>query len=134
MRRSATAVTLLCLSLLACSGPDRDLPPAYRDLEVPEERLRSPAARRHGRELYVQYCAFCHGERADGRGPRRASLSTQPADFSDPTWRASTTPRRVYFVIREGVSGTPMPAWPTLKQSETWDLVGYLLSVGEPRS
>jgi len=131
MNRSTTFVTLLCLWLPGCRGPDRDLPSAYRDLAVPEQRLGSPAARQQGRELYAQHCALCHGERADGRGPRRAALSTRPADFTDPSWRAGATPRRVYFVIREGVSGTPMPAWPMLKPGETWDLVAYLLSVGE---
>jgi len=35
----------------------------------------------------------------------------------------------VYFVIREGVSGTAMPAWAGLNPKETWDLVAYVLSV-----
>ena len=28
---------------------------------------------------------------SSGRGPRRASLSTRPADFTDPSWRARVT-------------------------------------------
>jgi len=131
MRGIGATATLVCLSWLGCSSPDRDLPPAYRELAVPEAQLGSSAARQHGRALYVQYCVLCHGERADGRGPRRASLSTRPADFTDPSWRARVTARRLYYVIREGVSGTPMPAWPTLTEGETWDLVAYLLSVAD---
>jgi mono/diheme cytochrome c family protein len=133
MKKSAAVTTLLCLSSLACSGPDRDLPSAYRELAVPKAELRSPEARARGRELYLQHCKLCHGERADGQGVRRSSLSARPADFTDPSWRARVTPRHVYFVVREGVSGTPMPAWPSLTPSETWDLVAYLLSVAEAR-
>lgn len=132
MKRSATAVTLLCLWWLACRGPDRELPSAYRDLSIPEDRLRAASARQHGRELFERHCVLCHGERADGHGARRAALSTKPADFSDPSWRARATPRRVYFVVREGVSGTAMPAWPGLKESDTWDIVAYVLAVAEP--
>jgi mono/diheme cytochrome c family protein len=39
----------------------------------------------------------------------------------------------VYFAIREGVQGTPMPAWKALDENSTWDLVGYILSVAPPR-
>ena len=32
---------------------------------------------------------------------------------------------------REGVRGTPMPAWKALGEGETWDIVAYVLSVAE---
>jgi len=98
---------------------------------VPEERLRSTAAREHGRALFLQHCALCHGERADGRGVRRQGLSSSPRDFTDPEWRRRTSPRRVYYVIREGSHGTAMPAWKSLEEADTWDLSAYLLAVGE---
>ena len=88
-----------------------DLPEPYRSIAVPEERLRSAEARAHGRALFLQHCALCHGERADGRGVRQQALSTPPRDFTDPAWRARTSPRQVFHVIREGSPGTPMPAW-----------------------
>jgi mono/diheme cytochrome c family protein len=62
---------------------------------------------------------------------RREGLSAPPADFTDPAWRRRTSPRRAYFVIREGVRGTPMPGWKALGEPEAWDLVAYVLSVGE---
>jgi mono/diheme cytochrome c family protein len=61
---------------------------------------------------------------------RSAGFAKAPADFTDPFWRRRVTPRRVFFVIREGVRGTPMPAWSGLSKDETWDLVAYLLSLG----
>lgn len=100
-------------------------------MTVPDERLASHDARRRGRELYLENCAICHGEKADGHGPRRGSLSTLPRDYSDPAWRERASPRRVFASIREGVQGTAMPGWPTLSDGEIWDLVAYVLSVAE---
>jgi mono/diheme cytochrome c family protein len=114
----------------ACKGPDGELPPRYREVAVPHERLVSAEARERGRGLYLAHCALCHGERADGHGPR-SLLSSRPADFTSKTWRRTVTPRKAFFILREGVHGTAMPAWPTLTEDETWDLVAYVLSVSE---
>jgi mono/diheme cytochrome c family protein len=69
--------------------------------------------------------------RADGRGERRQGFIRPPRDFTSAAWQRSTTPRRVFFAIREGVRGTAMPAWKTLDSEQTWDLVAYVLSVSE---
>ena len=34
-----------------------------------------------GRQLYVRYCAACHGSDADGRGPVAEDLKTSPSDL-----------------------------------------------------
>jgi mono/diheme cytochrome c family protein len=115
-----------------CSGPDAQLPASYRSVEVPAARLASAAARARGRALFLDSCALCHGEHADGRGTRREALGRAPRDFTAPAWRGAKSPRRVYYIIREGVRGTAMAAWKgALDEDQTWDLVAYLLSVGE---
>jgi len=93
---------------------------------VPEARLGSPEARASGRALFAPNCVLCHGERGDGHGQRSAGFAKAPADFTDPAWRRGATPRRVFFAIREGVHGTPMPSWKWLNETETWDLVAYV--------
>jgi mono/diheme cytochrome c family protein len=115
-----------------CSAPDGDLPVPYRRVAVPVERLADPAARARGRALFLTHCAICHGERADGRGRRRSAMTRPPADLSRPEWRRRTSPRRLFFVVREGLRGTPMPAWKgTLDADQTWDVVAYLRSLPE---
>lgn len=108
--------------------PREDLPAKYRSLGIPENRLESAEARENGRALYLEYCALCHGARADGHGVRR-NLSSRPQSFSDRAWRDRASPRSVYFVIQEGVQGTAMPAWKNLDEDQTWDLVAYLLAI-----
>jgi high-affinity iron transporter len=124
-------VLVLCLGLSACRDRDGDLPPAYRALAVPEQRLASPEARAEGRRLFEDHCALCHGEGGDGRGVRREGLSRPPRDFTDAAWRRQASPRHVYFAIREGVRGTPMPSWKALDENDAWDLVAYVLSLSK---
>ncbi len=119
------------LLLLAGCGTDTDaLPAEYRQVTVPHELLARQEARLRGRALFLEHCAICHGEAADGRGVRR-NLSSRPVDFTDPNWRRHASPRRVFYVIREGMSGTAMAAWKVLDEGETWALVAYVLSVAE---
>ncbi len=130
--RDRRALGALLVSLLpsACS-PDRELPPRYQDMAIPAERLASKEARERGRRLYDRSCALCHGEKGDGRGSRREGLARPPRDFTVAAFRRTTSPRRVFFAIREGLHGTPMPAWKALDESEIWDLVAFVRSLSE---
>jgi mono/diheme cytochrome c family protein len=121
------------VALSGCRDRDGDLPAAYRALAVPSQRLESPEARARGRRLFMEHCALCHGERGDGRGIRHEGFGRPPRDFTDSGWQRRTSPRHVYFAIREGVRGTAMPAWKVLDPDDTWDLVAYVRSLGRPR-
>jgi mono/diheme cytochrome c family protein len=112
---------------------DSDLPREYRRLPIPTARLASAEARAHGRKLFLDHCALCHGERGDGRGVRREGLTRLPRDFTSAAWRQSTSERRVFYAIREGLRSTPMPSWKALNEQDAWDMTAYVLSLGEPR-
>jgi len=99
---------------------------------VPEARLRSPEAQARGRKLFEANCTLCHGARGDGHGLRSAGLAKPPTNFRSPVWRQQATPRRVFFAIREGLRGTPMPRWKWLGEDAAWDLVAYVLSLDGP--
>lgn len=115
-----------------CADADRDLPAGYRRLEIPQATLVSADARDRGRVLFLEHCALCHGERGDGNGRRREGLTPRPRDLASSAWRQSTSPRRVFFAIREGRPGTSMPAWPTLSDEDAWDVAAFVLALAEP--
>jgi mono/diheme cytochrome c family protein len=114
-----------------CADSDGDLPREYRRLAVPDARLASAAAKTQGARLFQEHCALCHGERGDGRGVRREGLSRSPRDFTNAAWRQSTSARRVFYAIREGLPRTPMPNWKALSEQDAWDMTAYVLSLGE---
>ena len=126
MRRSFKHRWLaVLLALSGCEPAEVAVPPGFD----------SPQARARGRELFLVHCAICHGERADGQGARRGSLVPPPVSFRDPSWRGRTNPARTFATVRFGEPGTPMPPWKAvLSESETWDVVAYLHSVGAERA
>lgn len=121
----------LVLTLLCCGSPaDQDLPEAYRRIEVAGARLESAEARARGAVLFATHCALCHGNSGDGRGVRARNLSSPARDLTAPSWHNTTSPRRIFFAIREGVPGTAMPPWKALSEEECWDLTAFVLSLG----
>jgi hypothetical protein len=58
-------------------------------------------------------------------------LTPPPRDFTNPAWRQSVTPRRVFFAIREGLAPSSMPSWKALSEKQAWDLTAYVLSIGD---
>lgn len=131
MRWTQVVGLSMWLVLPGCGDADRDLPRPYRGIDVPTAALASPDRRSRGKRLFLDHCALCHGEQGDGQGVRREGLSSPPRSFTDAAWRQSTSPRRVFFAIREGVSGTPMPGWKSSSEQDAWDLTAYVLTLGE---
>ena len=130
MRRLLLVGVLMWLVLPGCTDADRNLPRPYRTVGVPVARLVSTESRNRGGRLFRQHCALCHGERGDGRGVRREGLTRPPRDFTNPAWREATSPRHVFYAIREGLSGTPMPSWRAMSEQDAWDMTAYILSLG----
>ena len=131
MRRLLLIGLSMCLVSPGCADPDGDLPREYRRQTVPEALLASDEARRKGERLFLQNCALCHGERGDGHGIRREGLTRLPRDLTSTAWRRSTSPRRVFYAIREGLPSTPMPNWKALSEQDAWNMTAYVLSLGD---
>ena len=79
-----------------------------------------------GQELFLTNCATCHGELGRGDGPTALSLNPPPVDFA--SGHTATHPDGdLYYWIRTGIEGTPMPAFEEqFSSEETWHLVNYV--------
>jgi high-affinity iron transporter len=102
-------------------------------VRIPDAVFASEDALARGSSAFREHCALCHGERGNGVGQRREGLTPPPRDFTDPTWRQSTSPRRVFYAIREGRAQSAMPGWKTLGEQQAWELTAYVWSLGEPQ-
>ena len=65
-----------------------------------------------GREVYLDRCVSCHGEKGKGDGPIAKGLKGSPVgDLTAPRWKHGDTPAQVREVIALGVPSTNMAAW-----------------------
>ena len=56
-------------------------------------------------------------------------MNPPPANLTLPPWSDAAHAAQTYTVIRNGVRGTAMPAWSSLSDRQTWQLVAYLISL-----
>lgn len=101
--------------------------PSQARVEPSTPDFAHPADRRdqlltHGRTLFAQNCAGCHGASGDGNGPGASGLSPKPADFRQ--HRFST--EGVVHILWNGVAGSAMPAWRNFSTNDLAGLTTYV--------
>lgn len=74
-------------------------------------------------------CVFCHGKTGAGDGVLAGKYSVSPRNFSCAATMQSLPDGQLFWVIREGVAGTAMPAHAQLSDEEVWLLVAYVRSL-----
>jgi high-affinity iron transporter len=83
----------------------------------------------HGRALFEQYCAPCHGMSGHADTERAATLKPRPADFLDPSIGEPLSPYRITTTVRFGVDGTAMVPFGFLTDADRWDVAFYALGL-----
>jgi mono/diheme cytochrome c family protein len=86
-----------------------------------------------GKETFRQYCANCHGAKADGNGVIAPNLVPQPRNLVVVTsWGEKPfidymSDARLFTSITNGVPGTSMQPWiKVLTDDERWGVITYL--------
>jgi cytochrome c oxidase cbb3-type subunit I/II len=96
----------------------------------------SDLASGRGKNLYVQHCLICHGEKGDGQGPAGKALQPAPRDFTTGNFKFKTTAKGlppsdadILKTIAEGSPGTAMPPWSSaLNETQRRDVLAYIKS------
>ncbi len=77
------------------------------------------------RDLYLDNCAQCHGEKGKGDGPEAAMYGVKPADLTDARVMNELTDGEIFYKMSEGRE--PMPAFrKSLSEEKRWQLVNLL--------
>jgi len=120
-------------------GPQADMmarhhapiPQAYAGLTNPLPADDDSLER--GANLYLTYCASCHGDGGMGDGPAGTALDPAPA----PVARTSQRMGDDYFFWRTSEGGfmdpfnSAMPAWKgALDEQARWDIINYIQALG----
>ena len=75
---SVLVTTLLVFTCLVAAQEKTQAPPAKVIKHVPVKAV-SPAS---GKEMYMSYCAVCHGTDGKGGGPAASALKAAPTDLT----------------------------------------------------
>ena len=93
----------------------------------------SEAQREAGKQLYLKYCAQCHGEKGDGEGYASPHLLPKPRNFTTGKFKVRTTPsgsvpthQDLVNIIKRGMPYTSMPPWPNLSDQEVSNIAYYI--------
>lgn len=92
----------------------------------------SPASIAAGKASYTRNCAFCHGPEGKGDG-KMAPKDSHPSDLTDAKWDRGATDGEIALVIMKG-AGPDFKmkgfAPPRVSETDVWNIVNYLRSVG----
>ena len=83
-----------------------------------------------GKNIYVDKCLKCHGEKGRGDGPKAEDLEKKPADYTDKEKMSKLTDADLKKTVKEGKK--PMPAFgKKLTEEQIDDVIAYVRSFAE---
>lgn len=100
----------------------------YRKVTKPKPVAAAPAL--DGETVYARHCAYCHGPNGDGNGvaqlyPRARHFGAEKFKFAS-TVNGVPTDADLTKVVRQGLPGSAMPAFPQLSDTEVKAVIEYI--------
>ncbi len=94
-----------------------------RDVLLP--KAGAVADRDNGFRIYREECVMCHTP--VGRTPRPMAVGFNPQAPRFGAGDDLMTPAQLFWVTKNGIRFTPMPAWgPSRSDKELWDVVAFM--------
>src|SRR5712675_2211952 len=106
------------------------IPKIDREEENPWATVATPAVLKDAREHFADHCSQCHANDGSGKTEMGQYLYPKAPDMRLPQTQ-NLTDGELYYIIRNGVPLTGMPAWgdPSLEHfgdDESWQLVLFI--------
>ena len=89
-----------------------------------------------GKTIFQKSCSVCHGTGGQGDGSIVKTLkpeAVKPANLTDAKWDHGSTDGEIFVTIRDGIgapTGMMKPQKEKLKETDIWNLVNYVRSLG----
>lgn len=84
----------------------------------------------HGKKVFQNNCAICHGAGGLGDGPAGKSLVPPPRNLVEGKWKRGTGMEADLFTtIQKGLEGTSMAPFGHLPLPDRWSLVHFIHSI-----
>lgn len=90
-----------------------------------------------GQEVYMQYCALCHGPQGKGDGSLSANLDPKPRNHTDGAYMNALSDGHLLKIVGEGGAAAGlspiMPAWKDiLSAQQIQDVVAFVRTLAVP--
>lgn len=120
-------VTPLAQYVMAMQRAEAD--PLVRVTENPKPRKIEAAGgdASRGEKVFAEACASCHGAGGKGDGPAMKNLLPVATNLA----AGRFTRDAILRSITHGVPGTAMPAFPSLSDEQTRDVVAFTMRIGQ---
>ena len=91
----------------------------------------TPGSIATGKQVYMRYCAVCHG--ITGEGGSGSDISPPAPDLTDREWKRGSTDGEIFSVIKNGVPpDLNMEPWgDRIKDPDIWNVVNYVRSLAK---
>ena len=130
-RLPATVIAWMMIAILQLDAAEkRAAPDAATPSGWPDDSKRF-----QGRYIYERNCIVCHGKWGDGDGEMSKGMFPRPRPFTSGIFKYRTTPAGslptnsdLFHTVRNGLSGTSMPAFAQLRDAEIQAVVEYIKS------
>ena len=111
-----------------------DAPAKFAELKNPLEATEKRIKK--GEVLFIDtaqpmQCLHCHGARGDGTGELGLQADPPARNFTCAETMKSVSDGQMFWVIKNGIEGTAMPAYPDLADWQIWVLIHYVRQFGK---
>ena len=120
---AATEPHAMLIHWILETGRTRSIQAHAVAIAVPPERA-TEANLAAGTEHYAAHCAICHGAPGVPRGDIAHGLYPPPPDLKHVT--ARYTPAQLFWILKNGIKSTGMPAWNDHADGELWATVSFM--------
>ena len=112
---------------LAANAPSADDVTGIKKPWEPNEAMVA-----HGKVVFGNTCAVCHGAGGAGDGPAGAGLKPPPRNFVEPKkWTNGGDSIAIFKTLQEGIAGTSMASFASLPPQDRWALVQFVRSLNK---
>ncbi len=102
--------------------------------KIAEPWVSTPDLVTYGHKVYKTNCAICHGNDGKGDGAGGQALNPKPRNLVEGKWTQGSGLIAHFKVLQNGIAGTGMAAFTTIKPADRWAIVHYIDSITENKS
>ncbi len=95
---------------------------------VKDPWVSSEAMIGHGKKIYAQNCAVCHGDTGLGDGAAGKALTPPPRNLVEGKWKKGGDSISLYTTLLNGIPGGSMASFAHLPAKDRWALVHLIRS------